>query len=121
MTVEQHKAAPRAVQFGHLDFTPRFAYGEQATIAEVTGTGDGTVLGIGFVRLTNAKIPWTVTYDEVVLVLEGALTIRTSEGDLEAGPQDCIWLPRNTALTYISKSALVFYAIHPSNWADSSP
>ena len=108
----------RRIGFDDLTFAPRFAYGEQADVVEVTGTGDGTVLGTGFARFTNAEIPWTVKYDEVLLVLEGNVTVRTPEGDLQAGPRDCIWLPKNTELTYFSDSALVFYTIHPANWSE---
>lgn len=108
----------RSIRLNDLSFTPRFAYGDQASVVEVTGTGEGTVLGTGFARFTDAEIPWTVKYDEVLLVLEGHVTVRTPEGDLEAGPRDCIWLPKDTELTYVVDSALVFYAIHPANWAE---
>jgi len=107
--------------FGDLKFLPRFAYGDQAEIAEVTGTQEGTVLGTGFARFVKASIPWTVQYDEVLLVIEGSVTVRTRTGDIEAGPLDCVWLPKGTELQYESERALVFYAIHPSNWAESQP
>lgn len=109
----------KEVRFDQLRFTPRFAYGDQANVVEVSGTGEGTVLGTGFGRFTDAEIPWTTKYDEVLLVIEGDVTVRTSAGDLQAGPKDCIWLPSGTELTYIAQSALVFYAIHPSNWAEA--
>ena len=32
-------------------------------------------------------IPWTVRYDEVLLVVEGEITIQTDQGDLVAGPK----------------------------------
>lgn len=111
----------RRIGFGDLKFTPRFAYGEQAEVVEVTGTGDGTVLGTGFARFREAEIPWTVQYDEVILVLEGSVTIRTPDGDIDAGPRDSIWLPKGTDLTYIADNALVFYAIHPANWSEDNP
>ena len=114
------KTAPRRVAFGDLRFDPRFEYGDQAQIAEVTGSGDGTVLGTGFARFSKASIPWTVRYDEVLLVIEGEVTLHTAEGAFVAGPKDCIWLPAGTALRYESEDALLFYAIHPSNWADAA-
>lgn len=118
---ESGKSAARRLSFGDLSFAPRFAYGEQAKIAEVTGSGDGTALGTGFARFSNATIPWTVQYDEVLLVIEGQVTVRTPEGELTAGPLDCIWLPKGTELTYQSEAALVFYAIDPSTWAEETP
>ena len=108
----------KVVSFKDLSFEPRFDYGHMAKVTEVVGTGDGSLLGTGFGRFIDAEIPWTVKYDEVLLVLEGEVTVRTAEGDLVAGPQDCIWLPDGTDLTYIAKNALVFYAIQPTNWAE---
>lgn len=108
----------RVIPFEDLSFAPRFDYGDMAKVTEVVGAGDGSMLGTGFGRFTDAEIPWTVKYDEVLLVLEGEVTVRTAEGDLIAGTQDCIWLPNGTELTYIAKSALVFYAIQPTNWAE---
>lgn len=110
----------RRIGFEDLCFTPRFAYGDQAQVVEVTGSGDGTFLGTGFARFTKAAIPWTVKYDEVLLVLEGSVTVRTPDDNIHAGPRDCIWLPKNTDLTYIAESALVFYAIHPANWSEGA-
>ena len=55
----------KIMPFSNLGFQPRFAYGEQAEIAEVTGSEANTELGTGFARF-----------------------------------------------------ALVFYAIHPGNWAE---
>ncbi len=65
-------------------------------------------------RVTNAAIPWTITYDEVILVIEGSVTVSTDDGEFVLGPSDCVWLPAGTSLTYNSESALVFYVIHPN-------
>ncbi len=111
-------ATARRIAFGDLPFQPRFAYGDQAEIAVVTGAEDGTPLGSGFARFRQAAIPWTVRYDEVLLVLNGRVTVETSDGALELGPRDCAWLPKGTELVYRAQDALVFYAIHPSDWAE---
>ncbi len=112
MTVTQ----PRVCPFEEARFLPRFAYGDQAEIAEICGTADDTQLGTGFARLRDADIPWTVKYDEVLLVLEGEVSIQVANGTLKAGPRDCVWLPKGTELRYRSRDALVFYAIHPADW-----
>lgn len=120
MSLPASTAPVRAMSFDDLPFAPRFAYGDQAQIAEITGNGDGTPLGTGFARFTDAHIPWTIKYDEVLLVLEGTVVVRIGGEDFTAGPKDSIWLPAGTELEYISRSALVFYAIHPSNWAEEA-
>lgn len=108
------------VRFEDLTFSPRFAYGDQAQVVEVSGNATDTPLGTGFARFTNADIPWTVQYDEVVLVLEGTMSVHTDDVAHHLGPKDSMWLPKGTQLRYVSASALVFYSIHPANWAEAN-
>lgn len=114
------RAPARRASLADLGFAPRFAYGDQAQVAVVCGPDDGTALGTGFARMTGAAIPWTIRYDEVLLVIEGALSVETPDGTYDLGPTDTLWLPAGTELTYRAESALVFYAIHPSDWADAN-
>ena len=109
---------PRVNRFSDLTFQPRFEYGDQAQAAVICGPEDLVALGAGYGRMTNARFPWTIKYDEVLLVVEGELTVHTKEGVLKAGPKDTIFLPKGAALEYEAESALIFYAIHPANWAD---
>ncbi|KLK90087.1 ethanolamine utilization protein EutQ [Microvirga vignae] len=115
--MSEPKAPPRVRRFSDLTFVPRAQKGDMAQLAEVSGPSDKTELGTGYVRLTDARIDWTVQYDEVLFVLDGSLRVRTQDGVLEAGPHDSVWLPAGTALTYEAENALVAYAIHPANWA----
>ena len=110
---------PRVTRFDSLTFQPRFEYGDQAEAVEICGAADLSALGSGFARMTNARFPWTIRYDEVLLVVEGEVTVHTADGALTAGPKDTIYLPKGTALEYEAQSALIFYAIHPANWADA--
>ncbi len=110
----------KSIPFDTLKFTPRFEYGEMAQAVEVSGTSLNTPLGTGFVRMTNADIPWQIRYDEVVLVLEGQFTVVTETQTHHLNPMDTLWLPKGTKLRYQSQSALLFYAIHPANWAEEA-
>lgn len=112
------KSPPKTASPKTAGFAPRFAYGHMAEAAAFTGPEDGTRLGSGFSRMTGAEIPWTVRYDEVLVVLEGRLSVRTAQGEFSAGPQECIWLPAGTELTYVAENALVFYAIEPADWTE---
>ena len=98
-------------------FSPRFEYGDQAEVAPLCGLDDGSLLGVGLVRLSKSSIPWTIKYDELILVLEGTLTVHTENLELVAGSMEAIWLPAGTSLTYSSEQALLLYAIHPTDWA----
>ena len=114
------KAQPRLIKFSDLVFLPRNEKPEMADLAEISGESDGTMLGTGFAKLKKARIEWTVKYDEVLLVLDGHVKVHTKQGVIEAHPKDCIWLPKDTPLIYEAESALIFYAIYPSNWATHS-
>lgn len=113
------KSPPRLNRFSDLNFQPRFEYGDQAAAAQVCGADDMSELASGFGRLTNARFPWTIKYDEILIVLEGELTVHTADGVFTAGPFDTIWLPEGTELEYEAENALIAYAIHPANWADA--
>lgn len=111
------KSKPRLARFDEMSFAPRFEYGDQASAAPFCGEADGVELGAGYGRMTNARFPWTIRYDEVLLVVEGELTVHMDGGSVTAGPKDLIFLPAGTALEYEAESALIFYAIHPADWA----
>ncbi len=113
------KSPPAVHRYGALKFNPRFEYGHMAEIAEVCGSGDGSELGTGIARFSNARIPWTIRYDEVLTVLQGELRVQTGEELHTLGTWDSLWLPAGTELVYEADSAIVSYAIHPSNWSDS--
>ncbi len=110
------KSGPRLVAFDDLEFVPRFEYGEMAQLAGVCGGDDGTEMAAGLGRMTKARIPWTIHYDEVLTVLEGELRVHIGEEVLVAGPKDSIWLPAGTALIYEAEDVLISYAIHPVDW-----
>ena len=113
------KAALRVERFDRLEFAPRFEYGEMAQVAGVCGDEDGTELGVGWGRLSNARIPWTIRYDEVLTVFGGLLRLHAGGAVHELGPRDSIWLPAGTELVYEAESALIHFAIHPSNWHET--
>ena len=113
-----NKAPLRVERFDELEFTPRFEYGDMAQVVEICGAKDGSELGIGFGRMTRAKIPWTIKYDEVLTVIEGMLRLHANGEVHELHVRDSIWLPAGTELIYETESALIHFAIHPSNWHD---
>ena len=113
-----NKAPAQVFKPQDMTFNPRFEYGDQAQVAAVCGVDGSTELGAGYVRMTNARIPWTIKYDEMVLVIEDSFTIHIGDEKLTANAGESIWLPKGTELIYESESALLFYAIHPANWAE---
>ena len=70
----------RLKPFDKLQFVPRFDYGEMAQVVELSDAGDNSELGAGWARMTGARIPWTIRYDELHTVFEGRLTIHAEGG-----------------------------------------
>lgn len=116
MVIAMAKSPLRVDRFNDLVFEPRFEYGHMAELAETCGSQDGTTLGTGFVRLSKAKIPWTISYDEVLTVIEGNAKIHADGKVHELGPLDSIWLPSGTELIYEAEDALIVYAVQPNEW-----
>jgi ethanolamine utilization protein EutQ len=91
----------------------------KATIARLIGPDISHSMGAGIAIFDGCSIEWTVLYDEVIVVLEGAFRLRigeNSERTIDARPGDVIWLPENTPLRYEGDKAKVFYALHPVDW-----
>lgn len=113
---EKNKSTMRLLRFDELEFLPRFEYADMAEVVQLCGPEDGTELGVGFVRLRQAYIPWTIQYDEVLTVIEGELKLHANAEVLQLKARDSIWLPAATELVYEAESALVLFAIHPAGW-----
>ena len=88
----------------------------KATIARLVGPEISHSMGAGVATFDDCSIEWTVLYDEVIVVLEGAFCLRVGDAAhaLEAG--DVVWIPENTPLRYEGKGAKVFYVLSPVDW-----
>lgn len=105
-----------AIPFDQVAFRARKEGGDVAALGMVTGAAQGTELGTGFGRLNGARLDFTVPYDEVLLVIEGALRVTTPAGVFDLGPRDSVWLPKGTDVTYEAEGeALIFFALHPAS------
>ena len=75
-------------------------------------------MGGGIEYLENVTIDWTVTYDEILFVIEGPLTVAFEDGEHLCDAGDIVWLPEGTRLKYIAEGrAAYFYALYPVDWA----
>lgn len=111
----------KALRFGYDDLpwtSARTATGD-TRIARVVNAAISKELGAGIEVLENVSIHWTVTYDEVLFIHAGEMTIATGGERLACGPGDIVWLPRGTTLEYDATTGrcAYFYALHPVDWA----
>lgn len=73
-------------------------------------------LGAGIVIFEKCSYDWTVTYNEVLYILEGHLRVVVGDQNFDCDTGDAIWLPINTPLRYETEGkAVCFYAIYPGD------
>lgn len=106
-----------------------FRAAERRLVPAVTPTGTTEIarevnarvspsLGAGIEYLEDAVVDWTVTYDEVLFIHEGRLTVEFDGRREECGPGDIVWLPSGTRLKYMARERVgFFYAVWPVDWA----
>jgi ethanolamine utilization protein EutQ len=88
-------------------------------IARVINRTNSTHMGAGIEVLDKVSISWTVTYDEVLFIHEGEMTIATGDERWTCRPGDIVWLPSGTSLDYDASRGrcAYFYALYPVDWA----
>src|SRR5258706_5970198 len=97
-------------KFSSFDLTPT----EDGPTIPVVNAGYSHELGAGIGVFENCSVPWTVTYDEVLFIKDGKLTLRVGEKHYCAGPRDILWIPKDTPVVYeATREVTFFYAIHP--------
>lgn len=82
-------------------------------------TSEDGPMAAGYMTLTEGSFPWTLSYDEVQIVLEGELHIGTENGERVGRPGDILYVPKGSKITFGTPSwAKFIYVTFPSNWAD---
>jgi ethanolamine utilization protein EutQ len=112
--------APRARVFRAAERTlvPAVTRTGTTSIAREIGHSLSRSMGAGIEYLEDVVIDWTVTYDEVLFIHEGRITIESGGESHDCGPGDIVWLPAGTALKYIARERVgYFYALYPVDWA----
>jgi ethanolamine utilization protein EutQ len=89
-------------------------------IVDVVTAEDGSSMGAGFMAWENCFFPWTLTYDEVDLVLEGELHIRCNGKTTVGKAGDVLFIPKNTRIEFGTPTKVkFFYVAYPANWQDA--
>lgn len=103
----------------NMPFTTAKTASGNTTIARLINQGVSDHLGAGIEILDKVSIEWTVTYDEVLFIHEGEMTIATGGERWQCEPGDIVWLPKGTTLSYDASKGrcAYFYALYPVDWA----
>ena len=101
-----------------FNFVPAVTPTGSTSIARIINSSVSRHMGAGVEYLENSTIDWTVTYDEILFICEGSLTLKFDDGAHECTAGDIVWLPKGTRLKYIAEGrAGYFYALYPVDWA----
>ena len=98
--------------------------GQQAEIfaANVLDERDGAPVSIGYGRyLPNQSLEETIAVHDVMIVLEGRLSVTSDTGTVTAGPGEIVSMPKGTAVVIRSheEGALTAYVTYP-HWREAA-
>jgi ethanolamine utilization protein EutQ len=91
--------------------------GANVRLKDVVVTQDRSPMGAGYMSLDQGEMAWTLTYDEIDIVLEGELVITRGTEQVRGGPGDTIYIPKGSSITFGTPSRTRFvYVVFPVNW-----
>lgn len=103
-----------AVELETFDGAP----GKNIGLTDVLGAADGSNMGVGYMGWENAFFPWTLTYDEVNVVLEGELHVKTHSGTTIGKPGDVVFVPKGSSVEFGTPTHVRYvYITYPAEWA----
>ena len=94
------------------------APGKNIGLTDVLGAADGSNMGVGYMGWVNAFFPWTLNYDEVNVVLEGELHVKTASGTTIGKPGDVIFIPKGSSVEFGTPTHVRYvYVTYPAEWS----
>ena len=91
--------------------------GADVRLKDVITSDDRTPMAVGYMSLARGEFPWTLTYDEIDIVLEGELVITRGAEVVRGRPGDVIFIPKGSSITFATPSSTRFvYVTYPADW-----
>ena len=91
--------------------------GTNVWLKDVVVTQDRSPMGAGYMSLDKGEMQWTLTYDEIDIVLEGELVITRGSEQVRGKTGDVIYVPKGSSITFGTPSWTRFvYVVFPVNW-----
>lgn len=85
-------------------------------VGDLVGEKDGGRITVGYGRYGPGQaLSETMVVDDVMIVLEGRLSVSTADGTVVAGPGDIVYMPKGEAVTIRShdEGAVTAYVTYP--------
>ena len=91
--------------------------GTNVWLKDVVVTQDRSPMGAGYMSLDKGEMAWTLTYDEIDIVLEGELVITRGGEQVRGKTGDVIYIPKGSSITFGTPNWTRFvYVVFPVNW-----
>jgi ethanolamine utilization protein EutQ len=91
--------------------------GTNVWLKDVVVTQDRSPMGAGYMSLDKGEMQWTLSYDEIDIVLEGELVITRGSEQVRGKTGDVIYIPKGSSITFGTPSWTRFvYVVFPVNW-----
>ena len=91
--------------------------GTNVRLKDVITSGDGAPMAAGYMALDKGEFPWTLSYDEIDIVLEGELVITRGAEQVRGGPGDTLYISKGSSITFGTPSHVRFvYVTFPADW-----
>jgi ethanolamine utilization protein EutQ len=91
--------------------------GTNVWLKDVVVAQDRSPMGSGYMSLDKGEMQWTLTYDEIDIVLEGELVITRGNERVSGKTGDVIYIPKGSSITFGTPNWTRFvYVVFPVNW-----
>lgn len=91
--------------------------GTNVWLKDVVVAQDRSPMGAGYMSLDKGEMQWTLTYDEIDIVLEGELVITRGSEQVRGKAGDVIYIPKGSNITFGTPNWTRFvYVVFPVNW-----
>ncbi|MDR1711514.1 MAG: cupin domain-containing protein [Propionibacteriaceae bacterium] len=92
---------------------------DRVKLVDVLSIDESPRVGCGVMEVDRAQLPWTLTYDEIDIVLEGTLDIIVDGRTTRATAGQVIYIPKNTSVVFSARDKARFvYVVYPANWSE---
>jgi ethanolamine utilization protein EutQ len=111
----------KVVRMSNIQVDPflegRITPGTNVWLKDVVLTQDRSPMGAGYMSLDKGEMQWTLTYDEIDIVLEGELVITRGGEQVRGKTGDVIYIPKGSSITFGTPNWTKFvYVVFPVNW-----
>jgi ethanolamine utilization protein EutQ len=111
----------KVVHIGNVQVEPfldgKTTPGTNVWLKDVIVTQDRSPMGAGYMSLDKGEMQWTLTYDEIDIILEGELVITRGSEQVRGKTGDVIYIPKGSSITFGTPSWTRFvYVVFPVNW-----